>query len=74
MLWTHALGVSISQVVFSPDDKSIAACSDDGNITIFDSKTGVVGLRLQGHTAAVWTIAFSPDGKRLASGHADPLC
>lgn len=71
MLWICTLGESVYQIVFSPDDQTVVACSGDGNITIFDTKSGVQERRLRGHTAAVLTIAFSPSGKQLASGSAD---
>lgn len=70
-LWMYTLGGGVDQIIFSPDNKSIAACSLDGNISIFDVKTGVLEMRLRGHNAAVHSIAFAPDGKRLVSGSAD---
>lgn len=71
MLWVATLGGIVRKVVFSPDDQSIAACSRDGTMTIFDAKMGVMEMRLRGHTAGVWAIAFSQNGKRLVSGCAD---
>lgn len=71
MLWTYTLGEQLRQVSFSSDNETVAACSDDGSITLFDVKTGVPGMRLRGHDRAVASIAFSPDGNRLASGSVD---
>lgn len=71
MLWMHSLGGDIKQTVFPPDNRSIAACCDDGTISIFDAKTGILRMRLQGYGDKAWTIAFSSDGKQLASGSAD---
>ena len=34
---------------------------------VWDAQTGQDLLALQGHTQMVWSVAFSPDGKRLAS-------
>ena len=38
---------------------------------IWDSATGKELLSLKGHTDAVTSVAFSPDGQRLASGSGD---
>lgn len=73
MLWVDTFGGIVWQVVFSPDDQSITACPRNGTITIFDAKTGVMELELRGHTAGVWAIAFSPNGKRLVCGCADHM-
>ena len=39
---------------------------------LWDADTGQpVGQPLTGHTAVVFSVAFSPDGTRIASGGAD---
>lgn len=50
----------------------LAAGYGDGKIQIFDSATGEVINTLQGHTAAVVSLAWSPDGIHLISGSLSP--
>jgi WD40 repeat protein len=69
-------------VAFSPDGKILAsggcakpidkgACSQ-GEIRLWDVATRQpIGSPLTGHKAAVWSLAFSPDGKTLASASQD---
>ncbi|HLJ95396.1 MAG TPA: protein kinase [Gemmataceae bacterium] len=56
------------QVAFSADLRRLASAASDNTVKIWDGETGQQVLALKGHTAPVWSIAFSPDGKRLASG------
>ncbi len=35
---------------------------------VWDADSGKELLNLKGHSEAVWSLAFSPDGRRLASG------
>lgn len=69
-------------VAFSPDRALLAAAHRDKTIHLWDAGTGRAIRQLKGHTEAVTSIAFAPDGKTLVSlssergarsiaGHAD---
>jgi WD40 repeat protein len=69
------------RVTLSPDGKRLAfgkGIWDDakkayvaGEVKVCDAQTGRELLTCKGHTAPVTSVAFSPDGKRLASGSQD---
>ena len=54
-------------VIFSSDGQSLATCSDDGSIFIWDIQTGEQKLSLKGHTGAILSISFQPNGNLLVS-------
>jgi len=57
----------IFSVAFSKDGKQIALAREDKSVSVHDWPTGKKRVVLSGHTERVWTAAFSPDGKTLAS-------
>lgn len=59
--------VNLTSAVFSPDGEIIAS-SEDGNIFLSHTHSGVVRTMLTGHLNDLACFAFSPDGKTLASG------
>jgi WD40 repeat protein len=60
-------------VAISPDDKRIVSGSSDKTVKVWDTGTGKNLLTLKGHTAAVVCVAFSPVGKRIATGSYDTV-
>jgi WD40 repeat protein/serine/threonine protein kinase len=59
-------------VSWSPDSQWLAwgACADDSAVYLWDVRSDEV-KSLRGHTSSVWTVAWSPDGKSLASAGID---
>jgi WD40 repeat protein len=58
-------------IAFSPDGETLASCSEDQTIKLWDWSTGQCLKTLSGHQGWVKSIAFSPEGKQLASGSFD---
>src|SRR5262245_47120054 len=61
-------------VAFSPDSKLLAiggGTEAAPALRVWDVEAVKFVAHLKGHTSAVWTVAFSKDGKRLASGGYD---
>jgi len=70
----------VLSVAFSPDGKILASGSCgkqegylcvQGEIKLWDVARGTEIRTLRGHTSDVYSVAFSPDGKILASGSGD---
>jgi hypothetical protein len=59
-----------TSVAFSPDGKRLAA-SEGRTVRVWDAVTGKEILTLSGHEGDVWRVAYSPDGRRLASASQD---
>ncbi|MDV3351947.1 hypothetical protein QGP82_24890 [Leptothoe sp. LEGE 181152] len=80
---THA-SESVTSVAFSQDGQMLASASYDKTIKLLDlrktdglswdslyEQPNVAPIVLKGHSARVWSIAFSPNSQTLASGSDD---
>src|SRR5205823_3817447 len=55
-------------VMWSPDSTRLASGGDDGSVCLWGAEDGVLLERWQGHQGVVASVAWSLDGKWLASG------
>jgi RNA polymerase sigma factor (sigma-70 family) len=62
-------GQKLSGVRLSEDGKRLAAVGESGFARVFDTDTGTELCMLNGHDGNVSAIAFSPDGKRVATAN-----
>ncbi|MCG9134586.1 hypothetical protein J5I95_23225 [Candidatus Poribacteria bacterium] len=58
-------------IVFSPDGYTLASCSFDKTVRLWDVETGTLKHTLKGHKDTVRHIAFTVDGQTLASASDD---
>jgi WD40 repeat protein len=55
------------RVAFTANGSRVAVAHSDGTVRLFDAATGAQQLVLPGFGCTVDTVAFSPDGEKLAS-------
>src|SRR5262249_760315 len=56
-----------TSAAFSPDGGTVALANADNTIRLHDTRTGKEVGRLKGHANGIAALAFSPNGKVLAS-------
>ncbi len=61
-------------LAISPDGQLLALVSaSDVTVRVLEAATGLEKMNLTGHTTGNHAVAFSPDGKHLATGGQDPV-
>jgi WD40 repeat protein len=62
---------AITALDWSPDATRIAVASQSASVNLYDPDTGNKTASCTGHTAGIYTVAFSPDSTKLATGGFD---
>ena len=65
------VATSYKRIVFSPDGNLLASRANNGEIHLYDVKTGKLFRVLKGHNGSLHKIVFSPDLRTLTSAGTD---
>jgi WD40 repeat protein len=63
----NGLGTSSGVAAFTTDGKRLATAPGDGTVKVWDARSGQQTLSLVAPASRVLSLAFSPDGSRLAA-------
>jgi WD40 repeat protein len=68
--WIYSVAWKPRSTSASPQDEAgmIASCAADATIKLWNVATGHCVQTLYGHTSWIYSVAWSPDGQKLASG------
>jgi WD40 repeat protein len=70
--WLYSDTVTATgELAFTPDSSALIFTTFEGEIAIFDARTGQRTLSLTGHQAATYGVAVSPDGQQILSAGLD---
>lgn len=61
----------IQAVQISPDNRAIATGSADGNVRVWNRRTGLILYNNNQHSTIVYSVAFTPNGRWLVTGSGD---
>jgi WD40 repeat protein len=62
-----AISEECSHLAFSPDGGLLAVGTTRGTLALWDTSTGKQARKLWGGSSYIFSVAFSPDGKRVAA-------
>ncbi len=64
-------GSPIEAIQISPDNRAIATGSADGNVRVWNRRTGLILYNNNQHSTIVYSVAFTPNGRWLVTGSGD---